>query len=1152
MKEKIDQIIEKGHSYLNSISQYDEQNVLNLCSDDEYINSDIEEYLEGGQIDLRNFFLYRIDEIVFSKKDGPRREAMENVLSSFRNYQDVNLIYMILGDKDKVNFYIGVSKNLHLQDYSYSTGLALKDYADDILQPSIKGNFVGSTITKIEPKEKERILQRLQNGSYSGLINGIPGFIDENNGEKSDFQGVERLVDTMVGNEFGLVVIATPCKDIDIIQFNRNIIQVHDTLSPLSKYLIQSSESTQTQEGTEENSTNSRAIGLCTNKDSISIHSKSKITGHDHRTDNNKQNNSSKSQTKGIQKSENIAKSSSYAESQNTSENTIKNQNSSSSKNNTNTVSSSNDDSTSYQYNESDSINDSQQWSVTSSESVSDNNSESNNTIDTTQNSFQKSTSINDNLSYSERKSKHDSNSTQFSRSIELEKKSVLNWLKYIDDELLLRVDASRGKGAYSVVSYLFADKTRTTLFRLANSILGLYGGDKGNINPLQFIEFQKQQSKELNNIKLCLSNLQVPLLDSSTPIWKSIFSKITYTALGKECYGTWLNTDELGLLMGMPRKEVLGVSTRDEVEYGLNVDLPGENCINEFIKIGRLIHHGDIKNTPIHLKKETLKTHTFICGVTGTGKTTTCQNILLRAELPFLVIEPAKTEYRTLANKLDKEKIYYFTLGNQNVAPFYINPFEIFEGESITSRVDMIKATMQSAFDMEAAMPQLIEAAAYDVYKRKGWNINNSTWINPDTNKIDDPFKTDSFAFPTLSDYIHSIEFVTKEQKFGDKMEAEYLGSLKARLQALLVGAKGMMLNTPRSIDFKNLVKQKVVLELEDIKDGSEKSLIMGFIITNLLEAVKYQYKQNSKFQHITLVEEAHRLLSKYEPGDSSNKKRGVEVFADMLAEVRKYGESLIIVDQIPNKMTPEVLKNTNTKIVHKIFAQDDKDAIGNTLALNDEQKNFLSYLEKGRAVVITDGWKKPVQVQIELLSNTTGVPDISEDIIKRRIFEYYIENHKNGVLPGIQYFSDNISMDDIELYFTFCSMLGINNNELSKLVDYYIEYDNIAENIGSEDIEVLQKRLIKQIEDISMTLKTIKDKGVMNQYIYWLLGRSGISIRKGIHSCINELISYVLMYIDKYTKLSSITSGLEQMEFEDGYKAIFNSIRTIYNKEA
>ena len=69
MKEKIDNIIEKGRSYLDLISQYDEQNVLNLCSDDEYINSDIDEYLDGEQLDLRNFFLYRIDEIVFSKKD---------------------------------------------------------------------------------------------------------------------------------------------------------------------------------------------------------------------------------------------------------------------------------------------------------------------------------------------------------------------------------------------------------------------------------------------------------------------------------------------------------------------------------------------------------------------------------------------------------------------------------------------------------------------------------------------------------------------------------------------------------------------------------------------------------------------------------------------------------------------------------------------------------------------------------------------------------------------------------------------------------------------------------------------------------------------------------------------------------------------------
>ena len=69
------------------------------------------------------------------------------------------------------------------------------------------------------------------------------------------------------------------------------------------------------------------------------------------------------------------------------------------------------------------------------------------------------------------------------------------------------------------------------------------------------------------------------------------------------------------------------------------------------------------------------------------------------------------------------------------------------------------------------------------------------------------------------------------------------------------------------------------------------------------------------------------------------------------MLAEIRKYGESMIIADQIPNKLTPEVLKNTNTKIVHTIFAQDDKDAIGGTMSLTKDQRVFLSNLKRGRA---------------------------------------------------------------------------------------------------------------------------------------------------------------------------------------------------------
>lgn len=195
---------------------------------------------------------------------------------------------------------------------------------------------------------------------------------------------------------------------------------------------------------------------------------------------------------------------------------------------------------------------------------------------------------------------------------------------------------------------------------------------------------------------------------------------------------------------------------------------------------------------------------------------------------------------------------------------------------------------------------------------------------------------------------------------------------------------------------------------------------MLMGFILTNLLQAVQAIHRKNPNFQHITLIEEAHRLLSRYVPGDSMNKKQGVEVFSDMLAEVRKYGESLIIVDQIPDKMTPEVLKNTNTKIVHKLFARDDKDAIGDTISLSDEQKNFLSKLPTGRAIIFSQGQAKAMQVKIKQEVNTEQQREIEPEEIRDIAESYYAEpqNISSGVLRGIEHFPTEISQDVVRQY--------------------------------------------------------------------------------------------------------------------------------------
>ena len=247
-------------------------------------------------------------------------------------------------------------------------------------------------------------------------------------------------------------------------------------------------------------------------------------------------------------------------------------------------------------------------------------------------------------------------------------------------------------------------------------------------------------------------------------------------------------------------------------------------------------------------------------------------------------------------------------------------------------------------------------------------------------------------------------------------------------------------MLNTPRSVDFVDLLDKKVVLEIEEVKNTNEKSFVMGLIMINLREALRAKYIKDKKFKHITLVEEAHRLLSKYEAGDPINKKQGVEIFADMLAEVRKYGESLIIADQIPNKLTPEVLKNTNTKIIHKLFAEDDKESVGNTMVLEKEQKGFLSNLQTGRAVVFSQGWSKAVQVQIKLLTDTTSEEEIDENELIESNLEYYRKNYKKEIFFGSSLFDREPTKEELIEIIEF---------NKSKVVNSFIEmYESLMVN--------------------------------------------------------------------------------------------------------
>lgn len=199
----------------------------------------------------------------------------------------------------------------------------------------------------------------------------------------------------------------------------------------------------------------------------------------------------------------------------------------------------------------------------------------------------------------------------------------------------------------------------------------------------------------------------------------------------------------------------------------------------------------------------------------------------------------------------------------------------------------------------------------------------------------------------------IRELDHVIKAQKMGKEFEEKYRGPLVSRLTDLTRGPLGAILDVRQSIDWDALLDQRAVLELEEVKSPQAKALLMALTLGALAEAVKARHARDRRFQHLTLVEEAHRLLAQPAPGTDDSRALAVSAFADLLAEVRKYGEGLIVVDQIPAKLIPDVLKNTHTKIVHRLFAADDRRAMGDAMMMNEEQRDFLPKLKTGEAVV-------------------------------------------------------------------------------------------------------------------------------------------------------------------------------------------------------
>lgn len=859
-----------------------------------------------------NYRLFRLNELGEGKA-AAYRLAMENVVSSLSS-SNCATVYILSGQPEGVSLYLGVaSRRLDVDIHE----------AARQLQTAFEGNFLGSTLTTLP--QDDAVFQTLLAGQpHLGCVLGVPSFNEEEHAlGDEDFQGIERLANSLSGERWQLVLVAEPGQQEDIHALLEQLYDFSTDLSAHAKSSVQQSTNSGWNRGDTTGENRSVSKGTSTNK--------------------------SASDTRGDSDTRTAGKQTGVNQSHGTSTNEGKSGSSWSSGEGKNTSKG-----TSTGANESRATGTSTSHSDSTSKGTSDTKTEGSST------GTSKGTSGGDSVALTR----------------EHTNKRVEEMQKHISDTQIQRFRQGLSKGMFRTAIYLGAD-TEATYQRLSRSVLSIFQGNQANMTPLR----AQKLTTPFKNLGDVLQIWHSPQPSSMGVSQRVLAHSMSYDRHRQAlASATWLNTEEIALLAGLPSRELPGLKIRKSVDFALNTSQTKLGNTDKTLALGNIIQHGrTLPNSTVNLPMSELNKHVFVTGVTGSGKTTTCMKLLVESGLPFAVLEPAKTEYRALHGQ--GVDVCYYALGREDLTTFRLNPFELVsKDEHLSGHIQMLRATLSAVFPMEAAMPYLVEEAIIQAYEKKGWEIQSGKNF-----LSDDPWAEGQNVWPIFSDMIAELEAVIKSKGMGKEFEEKYLGSLVARLSNLTLGTKGRMLNTPVSINFDALLDKRVVIELEELKDEQDKALFMGLIISRLAECMKHRHRRTPSFQHLTLVEEAHRLLSRPEPGESDAKKQGVEIFANLLAEVRKYGEGLIIADQIPNKLLVDVIKNTNTKIVHRLFAADDRKTIGDSMGLTDDQQDFLPLLQAGEVVMYCGGWHGAVRVAIKADTQTDRA-DIPESEIKRK----------------------------------------------------------------------------------------------------------------------------------------------------------------------
>ena len=533
------------------------------------------------------------------------------------------------------------------------------------------------------------------------------------------------------------------------------------------------------------------------------------------------------------------------------------------------------------------------------------------------------------------------------------ENKTVTDLLQLLDDSLK-RAAEFDSYGMWNVAGYFISDDMSASEIAASN-YRSLMNGENSGKQVSAINSWRKNDAYlngNFNDLTLYLSRFMHPQFYYGNNEEMKVLTDASISISGKE----------LGLHMGLPRATISGLPVIEHAEFGKEVYKyqlfsKEENLRpEERMTLGKVFDLGQITDKVVELNNKSLNMHTFITGSTGSGKSNTVYQFLTELHqdrIPFLVVEPAKGEYKDVFGHWDDVNVFST---NPKIAELInINPFKFPESIHVLEHVDGLVEIFSVCWPMYDAMPAFFKDAILKSYESVGWDLGSST------------FEGDKVAYPDFEILADQLDKLIEGSDYASDIKSNYRGALITRVKSLTVGLNKFIFTTEQT-PYEILFDTNCILDISRVKSSETKALIMGLMVYILNEyRVDTKNGNNNGLKHITVLEEAHNLLKNTQNGASELIGKSVEMLTQTIAEIRTYGEGFVIVDQSPSSVDIAAIKNTNTKIVLRTPEANDREAVGRSMGLTPDQVNEIAKLPSGVAVVYQNNWVSPVLTMID-----------------------------------------------------------------------------------------------------------------------------------------------------------------------------------------